>query len=756
MSKHSRKARKQARAQTTRAVEEGDIAALAALARTSPDRAATAMAALLEKGDVARDALACAARTAAELRRAGKLSAAGTIARAGAHSSRALALELAVVAFATGNDEEAERLARSDGSIDAVMRPLLDAAAKDPAATVHRRRSKAALDALHAAAAQVAAARLGKPKSLQAKAKASSGLLAETIALSVRPEASSGAEPEKTPKAKRPAVRVLSAYRRINSDPRMGAGPVGEAALAELAEAAPAEAKRIAESLPVVDPRRTRILGRLESASPQAPGRTMALAVSLGADAFRTDSRGLAFLYRGFGLLATRPKEAEKDFDRAVELGADLTEVYRGKLLIAMKSGERCASCDALHGDPIAIAQAAERLAKTLRRIPSGSVFAAEADLLAAEMWSEEFRERPALLAVERARSNATAGQAAQLDRTEATIRVQTGELALALDRIDRALAHAPSDGIAWLLKIKILKELGRSAEVDECAIEAAKQTDDRDLAELARSAHARSRKGPPFDGLSPGRTTPGALAAELERATEALPAGDTSDPMTPLAWECRRLLPDLARLAFDAATLVIGERTARGPAPAERLARLLGLWVSAGPDGIMRLVMLAGELLKKPPNLAPSLDELLRAAKPGRLVVALARGALAYDRGARNKILARSSASLSRTEIDAVRGARAPSQKEIDDLLRDAARELEPEFAVEADPPEAGDGAEGIFPPELRARLPEALRARVDALDTGTASMTETMRTMGDLAAFMREQLGVNLPLPRRNAPWR
>src|SRR5690606_38628463 len=82
-------------------------------------------------------------------------------------------------------------------------------------------------------------------------------------------------------------------------------------------------------------PLRLRVLAEQQAGSDGATGARAVLELvrTAGADVFDPEHRAVASLYEGFACLHSDPKRADRALDRAVELGADIVEALRGKML---------------------------------------------------------------------------------------------------------------------------------------------------------------------------------------------------------------------------------------------------------------------------------------------------------------------------------------------------------------------------------------------------------------------------------------
>jgi hypothetical protein len=190
-------------------------------------------------------------------------------------------------------------------------------------------------------------------------------------------------------------------------------------------------------------------------------------------------------LYRGFGLL-DHPQAAAHAFDRAIELGGDLVEALRGKLLAAIGAVEEAMEESREHRRLLrALAGAADRLARALDHEAWGGALVAAAEEIAAKAWVDAGDAPAANASIARAR--AAVGNSAALDRIEIEVLALRDPTA-AQARIEALLSRDRADVEAWRLKI----ELSRTAEDAEAALrEAAAATGDPELVEAAESAGA-------------------------------------------------------------------------------------------------------------------------------------------------------------------------------------------------------------------------------------------------------------------------
>ncbi len=103
-----------------------------------------------------------------------------------------------------------------------------------------------------------------------------------------------------------------------------------------------------------------------------SPGAVAEIIREVGPDAFDAPDRASAALYHGFSLLRTEPAAASRSFDRAVQLGADLIEALRGKMMATLGPAMIVSEVD-FDGERAAreAASAADRLAHASSASPS-------------------------------------------------------------------------------------------------------------------------------------------------------------------------------------------------------------------------------------------------------------------------------------------------------------------------------------------------------------------------------------------------
>ena len=518
--------------QQERAVATGDIAALRALVEKNAVTAVPALVRALEalptEPAKAAELDALALQVAKRLRQAGDSAHAIVVAAAGRRRTSAWSMEEALAAFALGRDEVAAEIAAADAKVAAAIGPLLQAVRGEVApASNSNSNSNAApgLRALHASARAVAHLVRGEPNK---------------------------------------AVAVL---RRI---------PVAErrAVLAE-------EIGRANEPIP-----QARILReRMRAAG--SPGAVAEIIREVGPDAFDAPDRASAALYHGFSLLRAKPAAASRSFDRAVQLGADLIEALRGKMLATI--GPAMSAPDLVFDEERTLREAAsatERLAHALERVPLGGPLAAAAEAMGARLWFDVGDARHALAAITRARPLAGGKLVDELALMEADA---TGFRSMpeAERLIDALLARSPGYVAAWKLKRDLALAQRDTARAEAIVVEAAAVTKDPELVEAARAIEGRHGKLAPFEGLVPGAVSVGALVKELARATTL-----ESDAY-PLAAAHREALGPTARLAFDSAAIAVAASLGAEDVAARRLTEVALAWRHA-PSDLARLIGVA------------------------------------------------------------------------------------------------------------------------------------------------------------------
>ena len=594
MSKRSRRERREG--QLRRALDSNAPETIESLATSHPEKAAQHLARALGNMPVSETSPldAVAAGVCDRLRRSGSAAAARTLAAAVGHRSPRLRLEHALAAFALGDDAEAERAASADASVAAVIAPLLEAARAStaPAATAalpgagaaaKKRRRPAtapppAVEALHRAAAAVKAGSEGALRAGREALRRIPGshrrvVLYDEISAALDLQCDAG-------RFLRGAALRLSASQVVQSNPAardllMGAVVTADA---ELAREIGGRLGLDGATLGSLQLRAQAAAGKNGGSAAQA---ALELARTAGAGAFEERHRGTASLYEGFALLGSDPKRAGRAFDRAVELGGDLLEALRGKLLLALEEGgERCPDCGAHHGARGgAIGAAGDRFARAARHAPLGRPFAAAASLMAARDWDTAKNPKAALASIEAARAAAGGSLSREIELAEARVLARSGP-GRADALLDAMLARDPGDSQVWRLKIEIARAARDEERERELLVRAAAATHDRDLVAKARAARLRVGEIAPFEGLSPGSTTAGALAAEAVVFLSAkMPAPGASPDLPAAALACREALAPIARVAFDVAVVAAEMNAGRTADGERRFANAIADW---------------------------------------------------------------------------------------------------------------------------------------------------------------------------------
>lgn len=433
-------------------------------------------------------------------------------------------------------------------------------------------------------------------------------------------------------------------------------------------------------SAPADPNQKVRLLrARMRSAS--SPGAIAEIIREVGPEAFDVPERATAALYHGFSLVRVAPTAASRSFDRAVQLGADLIEALRGKMMATLAIAM---TFDELEHDSSRVqrnaATAAERLAHALERVPLGAPLAAAAWAMAAERWIDDDEPRHALAAITRARPLAGGKLLDELavmaaDATAFTSMPEAERLIGAL------LERSPGCVAAWQLKSDFARGQGDFARAEAILVEAAAATKDPELMDATRAIQAKHGALVPFEGFVPGAVSAGALAKELLRATN--PETDAY----PLATVQRAALGPQSRLAFDGAALVIAAHFGTFEMAEARLDALVPAWRGA-PRELARLIGLAihiglGDAL---PLLAHRLGDDVAAVRA--IMDALS---VAGERKLVGRVLPILAASLTRQEITifkevakgtrraVIRGIPAP-----DAAVRELDLVLAPEFSIE------------------------------------------------------------------------
>jgi hypothetical protein len=373
-----------------------------------------------------------------------------------------------------------------------------------------------------------------------------------------------------------------------------------------------------------------------------SPGAVAELIREAGPDAFDAPDRASAALYHGFSLLRADPAAASRSFDRAVQLGADLIEALRGKMLATLAAAMSVPELDFdVDRKMREAASAAERLAHALERVPLGGPLAAASGAMAAQRWLDVGDGRRALAVITRARPFAGGKLLDELALIEADATAYRSKPE-AERLIDALLARSPGYVAAWKLKGELAAAQGDAARAEAILAEAAAATKDPELLDAARGLQAYRGKLVPFEGLIPGAVSAGALAKELARATTP-----ESDPY-PLAAAHREALGPAARLAFDSAAIAVAVQLGTRDMAEKRLAEVVLAWRRAPRElailigtalqmGLGSAVPVAALALNDDAKALRAIVDALAVAGEGKLV---------------GRILPSLAASLTRSEV--------------------------------------------------------------------------------------------------------
>ncbi len=438
-----------------------------------------------------------------------------------------------------------------------------------------------------------------------------------------------------------PSLRALHAAARavghiVRGEPDKARAIVGHIPLVNRRAVLAEEIARATDPVPKAQLLRARMLAATSQ------GAVAEIIREAGPDAFDPPDRASAALYHGFSLLRADPAAASRSFDRAVQLGADLIEALRGKMLATLAAAMDVPELDFdVERRMREAASAAERLAHALERVPLGGPLAAAAGAMAAQRRIDAGDGRRAIAAITRARPFAGGKLLDELALMEADA---TGFRSLpeAERLIDALLARSPGYVEAWKLKGTLASAQGDTARSEALLVEAAAVTKDPELLDTARGLQAYRGTLVPFEGLVPGTVSAGALAKELARATS--PERDAY----PLAAAHREALGPAARLAFDGAAVAVAAHLGTKDMAEERLTKVVLAWRRAPRElAILIGVALQVGLGSAVPVAALALNEDAKALRA--IVDALA---VAGEGKLVGRILPSLAASLTRSEV--------------------------------------------------------------------------------------------------------
>lgn len=509
-------------------------------------------------------------------------------------------------------------------------------------------------------------------------------------------------------------------------------------AVAHVVRGEPDKARAVLLRIPVADRRGVladEIGGATEPISPTrilrarmlaagSPGAVAEIIRELGPDAFDAPDRASAALYHGFSLLRTEPAAASRSFDRAVQLGADLIEALRGKMMATLGPAMSVPEVD-FDGERAVreAASAADRLAHALERVPLGGPLAAAAGAMGAQLWIDVGDGRHALAAITRARPLAGGKLLDELALMEADA-AGFRSMPEAERLIDALLARSPGYVAAWKLKRDLVLAQRDTARAEAVIIEAAAATKDPELVEAAREIEGLRGKLVPFEGLVPGAVSVGALVKELARATN--PESDAY----PLAAAHRQALGPTDRLAFDGAAIAVASSLGAEDLGARRLTEIALAWRHA-PRDLSRLIGVAlfVDLGSAVPVVALALNEDAKALRA--IVDALA---VAGESKLVGRVLPSLAPSLSRGEISFFKSVAAGRQQ---------AR-----LAGVPDPEEAVRAIDLALTPELS--IDDILSDADERRSPGAASAMLPMPGEGEILGSFLDMLGLSTEVTR------
>jgi hypothetical protein len=458
----------------------GDLSAIERYSDRGPEHLVApvihALSALPSDPAQAADVEALAARLAGRLRTQGKVAAALQVAAAGRRRTAELRMQEALAAFALGKDELAASVMLEDEQVAAVVGPHVRAARGEDAPAARPRGASRELRALQAAARAVGHAVRGEADKARGVLRRIDRSLKEQLLVR---------ELEAVLDLDIPGRAVLATFVLHASEVVRTQGSVRRAILEEIAAHGTPEIMEVLDAhFSFVTPEERHGIRMRSARARLGSGGSPAAAVEairdLDPGVFPATERGAAALYRGFALL-DEPQAAARAFDRAIELGGDLMEALRGKLLAAMGAVQEAAPGSREERRLTrAVAAAADRLARALEREVWGGALVGAAEEIAAAAWVDAGDAPAAEASIARAR--AAVGDSAAFDRIEIQA-LALRDPAAAHARVDALLARDRADVGAWCLKIDLMP----TEEAQKAAlIEAAAATGDPDLVEAA------------------------------------------------------------------------------------------------------------------------------------------------------------------------------------------------------------------------------------------------------------------------------
>lgn len=484
----------------------------------------------------ARALLELIARIVGQLRERDRHSAALLIAEAGERRTLEICLEEALAAFALGQDERVSEIAERDPRLAKALTPLLDAT-RGKAPEIERKGS--ALDialstVAHAVAFEAATARASLGK---LRGEARERWLGDELRLAL--ELAEGRwRPKILALASGEAARASQLAREAILSEMIMRG--GDAAFDALLNA----------RVPTVEEVGTLDL-RFVLSDPSWEARKLSereivlelIERGLG-ESFPRESRAAALILQGYRFIEERPTDAEEALDEAIEEGGDLIEALRGKLLLHWEH-EGCET----------LARSCDQLAQALEESSAMRIFTQVLSEKATSVWLERAELSKARGSLARARRASSGAVDDDLDVLSALILMSSDRSKQARRAIDEILERNPRHIDAWSVRASWATGSEERLRVLEEAFEV---TGEARFAERARVDNVALGNLRAFEGLIPGRPSPGQLAVELESFLRAQHDLRTGLSLPPEVKACLEALSPEEEDAFDAAALVL------------------------------------------------------------------------------------------------------------------------------------------------------------------------------------------------------
>lgn len=684
MGKRSRRDRREG--QLMRAIKSGDLEALKEQCNHSSEAMIRVLRAPPADAAQAAELDVLGAQLAKRLRLSGKAADGLLVAAEGRRRTGEFRMEEALAAFALGKDEIAAAITAEDERVAAVVGPLLRAVRgeDEPAG---RAKAPPERRAIQEAARAVGYAVRGEGGKARAALRRIDRSLRDRV---LARELEGAVDVADRGRAVEGLDRLeKSAIARAPGDVRRAilaeAAAHGSSGIVEgLSERFP-EASKEELRLAVIPAVRARLLSSTSPAAAADAIRDLDLA------AFPAAGRAAAALYRGYGLLGADPEAAARSFDAALELGADMVEALRGKLLAALGVAADAAPGSRQKRASRDVGAAANRLGRALGHDASGRALVAAAETIAAGAWIDAGDARAAEASIARARAAGAAG--GELQKLEAEALALRNPSA-ARARLDALLERDRTNVEAWRVKIDLALAQDDEQAAEAAVLEGAAATQDPEFLDEARRIRSRRGELAPFEGFVPGAVSAGALAKELARVTEegerARGEGDDDARREARAREaaCREVLGPAARLAFDAAAIAITGARGVEQEARRRLREAFGAW-RAAPRDLARLAAVA-ILVGMEDDVASAAGGL---AGDAAALTAIAEALIAAGEGPHaRRLFPLFAAGLSRSEMDRLRrlaagasfrGVEIPGVPNPDEAARELDLVLAPELSI-------------------------------------------------------------------------